>query len=311
MPLRSLDGIAHFPIALPVRADASDLVVEAVIGGVAATLALPGLKGAMVAPARIAGRDVPEILDKTVDDGWGYRASTSGLYYISYAAISFQLEDLGNLIGSPVLRAFGEAFQAWFEIVSDWATVLSGMLVKDFDKRSQDTLISVALESNRYTGTGGVRTIYVFAGSGMSAAQVREAFRHASEGEELPAEHKFLHASWGARIVNDSRRAVIEAGTASEVALASAITKRLAATGVSEDFVQKAIVNANGIAGLVSLYGSLGGELAVSRNKVGDQLASTRNRAAHAGYVPTREETDRAYEIARSIVLEVCPLTGE
>jgi hypothetical protein len=71
------------------------------------------------------------------------------------------------------------------------------------------------------------------------------------------------------------------------------------------------ILNANGVAGLVSLYLSLGGMLAVSLNRVRNELASTRNRAAHAGYVPARDEADAAYTIARSIVLGACPLAEE
>jgi hypothetical protein len=184
------------------------------------------------------------------------------------------------------------------------------MLVKNLNEGARDTLIDVALDTDRLTGTGGIRTMYVFAEPGMSAAQVHAAFGHASTGEELPAEHKLLHASWAAHLEKDSRRAVIEAGTASEVALASAVRRLLVAQGVSEGFIETAIVNANGVAGLMSLYISLGGELSVSKKKVADRLAQMRNRAAHAGYTPTWEETDAAYKIARSIVLEACPLPG-
>jgi hypothetical protein len=197
MALRTFDGIANFPTALPVQADTSNLVVEAVIGGVSVTLALPGIEGSTATPARIPGRKTPEILESRIDGRWGRRVSSDGLYYIGHAAISFQFEGDGDLIGSPEFRAFGEAFESWFEIVSDWATALSGMLVKEFDSRSPDTVISIEFEPGWTTGTGGHRIAYVFPGSGLSAGQVRTAFHRASGGDELPAEYKLLHASWG------------------------------------------------------------------------------------------------------------------
>ena len=111
----------------------------------------------------------------------------------------------------------------------------------------------------------------------------------------------------------DYRRAAIDAGTASEIALASAIRELLQAKGLNEEFIDQAIRRANGLEGLFTEYLSLGNpspvsrNVPVSRNTVINQLAHVRNGTAHAGRVPTAEEAIRAVELAHSLVIAVHP----
>jgi hypothetical protein len=112
------------------------------------------------------------------------------------------------------------------------------------------------------------------------------------------------------------RRAAIDAGTASEVALSSSITELLRAKGVPREFIEHLILRANGIEGLFSEYLLLGNSAPISRNKeispgaLKAQLAGVRNKSAHAGMVPSSEEAARAVELAHSIVTAVHPLEG-
>jgi serine/threonine protein kinase len=124
---------------------------------------------------------------------------------------------------------------------------------------------------------------------------------------ELPPDHRLLMQSIMALAEADYRRAAIDAGTASEVALASAITEILQAKELNAEFIGQTIRRANGLEGLFAEYLSLGNPFSVSRNAVMNQLARVRNDSAHAGQVPTPEEATRAVELAHSIVIAAHP----
>lgn len=133
---------------------------------------------------------------------------------------------------------------------------------------------------------------------------------------ELPPEHRFLMQAIMALAETDYRRAAIDAGTASEVALSTAITELLEGKGVPQEFIEQLILRANGIDGLFNEYLSLGSPTPVSRNKeisrgaIRDQLAFVRNKSAHAGTIPSAEEATRAVELAHSIVTTAHPFEG-
>ena len=132
---------------------------------------------------------------------------------------------------------------------------------------------------------------------------------------DLPPDHRLLMQSIMALAEADYRRAAIDAGTASEVALASGVNELLQAKGLNDEFIDQTIRRANGLEGLFSEYLSLGNPLPVSRNvpvsrnTIISHLASVRNGSAHAGRVPTVEEATRAVELAHSIVMAVHPYT--
>ena len=130
---------------------------------------------------------------------------------------------------------------------------------------------------------------------------------------DLPPDHRLLMQSIMALAEADYRRAAIDAGTASEVALAAAIHELLQAKGLNDEFIDQTIRRANGLEGLFAEYLSLGNPMPacrnvpVSRNAVITQLAGVRNGSAHAGQVPTAEEATRAVELAHSLVITVHP----
>jgi hypothetical protein len=49
-------------------------------------------------------------------------------------------------------------------------------------------------------------------------------------------------------------------------------------------------------------------ELTTSRGRIAGELAGVRNRVAHAGYRPTREEAQAALQVAIDVVGEVSPV---
>ncbi|MGV9563885.1 hypothetical protein [Streptomyces sp. NPDC003480] len=115
-------------------------------------------------------------------------------------------------------------------------------------------------------------------------------------------------SAWVAHLEDDTRRAVIDAGTSVEVALSLAIAAQLRTRGNPESFINKIIIKANGMVGLYELWTSLGNPSAVSKSRITKQLAEIRNPAAHGGKAPTAEQAEKAIEIAREIVYEVCPI---
>jgi serine/threonine protein kinase len=124
---------------------------------------------------------------------------------------------------------------------------------------------------------------------------------------DLPPGHRFLIQAIMALAEADYRRAAIDAGTASEVALASAISAELHAKGLSEEYIDQTIRRVNGIEGLFSTYFAFGPPSPVSRNKVITRLATVRNDAAHAGRIPSAMEAIGAVEVAHALVTTAHP----
>jgi serine/threonine protein kinase len=127
---------------------------------------------------------------------------------------------------------------------------------------------------------------------------------------DLPPDHRLLMQAIMALAETDYRRASIDAGTASEVALASAIHEELTSKGLNPEFIDRAIRTANGLDGLFSLYQSFGNNLHISQGNVRANLAGVRNDAAHAGRVPSREEATRAVELAHALVTAAHPVAA-
>jgi serine/threonine protein kinase len=138
-------------------------------------------------------------------------------------------------------------------------------------------------------------------------AQVRSVF---VPKIDLPPEHRLLMEAIMALAETDYRRAAIDAGTASEVALSSAIYNELASRGLNPEFIDRTIRIANGLDGLLSVYQSFGHTLPVSQGNVRANLAGVRNDAAHAGRVPSPEEATRAVELAHVLVTAAHPFAA-
>lgn len=120
--------------------------------------------------------------------------------------------------------------------------------------------------------------------------------------------HALLVQSEQGRWHDERREAVIDAGSAAEVALSSSITRTLMAQGLPKSLVEPVISQANGLADLLRLNGDLGNVLGVSRSAVLSNLANPRNRAVHTGERPSGEATLKAVNTARLVVEDADPL---
>lgn len=126
---------------------------------------------------------------------------------------------------------------------------------------------------------------------------------------DLPPGRRLLMQAIMALAETHYRRAAIDAGTASEVALASAISDELQEKGLNPEYIERTIQTANGLVGLYSLYSSLGRTLPVSLGNVRVNLAGVRNNAAHNGRIPSAEEATLAVEIAHAVVTAAHPFS--
>jgi hypothetical protein len=206
------------------------------------------------------------------------------------------------------VTTIGEAFYGWFDFVRSWASAWSHWPVGDVTSSQVDALFFMTPKKQPY-GTGGFLKTTGFAGIlPLNGSQVASAFTKASREERLPVEHSLLLAARMAELRRDYRQAVIDAGTAAEVALGTAISNELHSSSSAPNYVERVIVQANGLTGLMSLYMSLGNTPGESKGKVTTGLAELRNKAAHGGYVPTSDEARLAITQSRKLVEEASPL---
>jgi serine/threonine protein kinase len=137
--------------------------------------------------------------------------------------------------------------------------------------------------------------------------QSKLAFTKISPEIGLSSDHHCLMLAIIALAETDYRQAVIDAGTAAEIALRAAISHQLGAKGLNSKCTNLIIQRFNGLTGLLALYISFEYPLPVSEGSVKGQLANIRNSAAHAGRIPSLEEASRAVGIARTLVNTIHP----
>ncbi|MFD5628149.1 hypothetical protein [Streptomyces sp. NPDC127072] len=305
---RRYAGIASFPWSLPVDVDALGLVEHVTIGGHKVTMKLPTLGGGglLQAPTDHRGKPLPPQMLKAFEGKWGYRSSERSCY--GYAAsASILLYPHVEMHNSEQFNSLSDSFFSWFKVVQEWAATWTGTPLGNFDK-SHNSAFHIASGMNYLTASPVLmRTLFVEK-QPLSRAQLRLALRHASCGEHLPVEHRMLLSSTDAQLGGDLRRAVIDAATAAEVALASYISDALEANGLDREFIDKMIEAVNGVVALYELCTRLGGEPVISKGKLMNELARVRNLAVHGGQTPTPQKAAAAREHATTIIRALRPL---
>ncbi|MFE6163856.1 hypothetical protein ACFQ7F_33630 [Streptomyces sp. NPDC056486] len=285
------------------------LIERVRIGEHAVTLAFPSLQddGSLRASSDYRGKPLPEQIAQVAEGRrWGYR-SIDHLYYVSYASASLLLDPQEAKPDSPEFGALSKAYFGWFRIVQEWASAWSGQPLGNFDVSHESALHLPA--RGGYLSASPVQTRTIFIGARpLSRAELIGALRHASRGEQLPVEHRLLLSAHDAQSGGDLRKAVIDAATATEVALGSYVADHLRGRGLKSDFIEEVIEDVNGIANLHKLCTHLGGDPKVSQKRLGQELANVRNRAAHRGALPTPEEATTARGHAQTIVRALRPI---
>lgn len=313
---RRYKAIVRFPWGLPVSSDCLGTHLRARIDGRPGELSLPVRRGdeQLAAPVARDGKPLAVQLDNRVrsyPDAWGYPGNP-GTWYVKAAAVSLLLEPEEVSGATERLMDLQHAFVSWSRIVVEWASAWSRELMMGFEIDNDPILhvysddgVQLSLSNPRS------RTMIVRDVRPMNLAQLTGAIARASKGDRLPVEHLTLLYAEDAMAAGDLRKSVIDAATATEVALAATVRSRLQSkqNHLSSEFIDEVIKDVNGIANLYSLCERLGEETGVSsKTRLTTQLANVRNRAAHAGKEPTLDETDTAVELAMTIVRTLRPL---
>lgn len=321
---RRYSGVVNLSVDLPVVPEALGLRQRVRVGGRTVELALP------LAPDPATEQDEAAALEAPVDahtfgalhqrlrdsyaGGWGY-VSGARICYVQAAAISVALPpSQDSMATSKDLIALGRHLAEWLEAVRLWASAWvqvplvngGGPFSSTVHLADRNHLAGSGsfVASGRDRGSGPVLVLR----QGLDAAQVRAAFRWASAGDRPPLPLVLLLAAKQAQWAGDRRQAVIDAATAVEVALADQVRQMLHHHRVTGDFIDAAILQANGVVGLITLFNALGGNSPLSKAKLASEVAQPRNAAAHAGVTPTPEVAERVHTHARSIVTALTQL---
>ena len=125
----------------------------------------------------------------------------------------------------------------------------------------------------------------------------------------LQDDHRYLMLAIRELAETDYRRAVIDAGTAAEVALRWGISNHLQKRGWNLHDIDRTIRFANGLDELFARYRSLVPDkvLPVSETNLRADLARVRNDATHEGKIPSANKAVRAVEIAQRVVSAAHP----
>lgn len=200
----------------------------------------------------------------------------------------------------------GRAFDAWFEPVAEWLALWSGQGISMDESPSRRSRGYATMEPSGPTQTGWGLTgaVFIHHEAALAPADIAEACRRGTAGQPPPEPWRFyLRASRTA----DARRALIDAATAVEVCLATAIATRL--SPIANHARERVILNCNGLVGMLRLVESLDVETDSRVARVAHRLAGPRNDAAHAGRAPSSGELRNALAEVHAVLTKYGPIT--
>lgn len=211
----------------------------------------------------------------------------------------------------PALASrMGRQFDVWLALFYEWLELWSVLRIRQRDvepMHSRGQVFDHITDPPATTGwSGPLGMLYLYpAETALSGAMVKAAAERASAAEQPPPQWS-LYAR--ARRITDTRQAVIEAATASEVAMIRAVHGRFSASSpTARDLI---IHGTNGVVGLINLLEAYDGTTRADSlaGRVKGQLAGLRNAAVHRGQTPAKEDSDRAVEVAKDLLDRYTPL---
>ncbi len=248
-----------------------------------------------------------------LDQGWGYVGSQNSVdmaplaFWVAGLAIKVEADSNGEREPFEVANMLGSRFDDWYTEWLEWVSAWSGQpifLDTNLGIRTQAHLeVNDQPGDRSYTGwSGPLRARAVSSKHAVTLAMVRGAARRVSASERLPLAWRLWDT---ALLLRDRRRALIDAASAAEIALAGALRARLAGLPAG---AQESIINsANGLVGLVKLLEQIDGGTKQWK-AVADRLGNPRNMCVHRGADPTEAALSTALETARSILEIYDPL---
>lgn len=213
-------------------------------------------------------------------------------------------------------KVVGEV-ESWWDLVSSWISIFTRQDFVEIGKTGSGIRVGPVITwcgNDKHQRVNGSRdtSIPVVNDTGvdrLDEATLRRCLKLGSNGEQPPDEWLFIRDARSLVNAKQYRRAVIDACTATELSLTALIDAKLIADGVSEKDRKKKFKDHHGISNLTQLHKKVGAAGTLPKDLV-KEVGTTRNKAAHAGYKPTLQETDTAIKASVSVVEQAYPLTN-
>jgi hypothetical protein len=136
----------------------------------------------------------------------------------------------------------------------------------------------------------------------------RRTIAEANQGRQPPDSVLLLRDARAASHRHNPRKALIDCGTAVEVALSTAIRGRLSTVTVDEGAITRFLNKTNGMVQLFELASALGVSLPCSKNRLTTEIAEPRNTAVHQGAEPASDAARDALATATVLVQSLNPV---
>lgn len=324
---RVVEGVFRLPD--PVLFESNHLgVFHTTIGGLAVTLLLPSFVENKSDPNWHSVTEPPRRYPDPEPGGevdrahWGFAGgrstntdgTTTSNWTVMVARFRFTTPVANSDEASTnAAQTIYDALKPWWVIVSSWIELfthqnlnppvrerpqLLGQTVPFWSSRDGETPYTVSVASK---GTlKWPRSVNLVDGEVF-----QKCLDLAAEGLEPPFEWMLIRDARSLLLSNEYRRAVLDAGTAAELAIMRKLDDILSETSID---VQDALLAKYRMLGASSdLLTKLGGELPDNFRK---NLIEARNRAAHTGISPKIEQASAAVEAAAEMVEIAIPLAS-
>ncbi|WP_024805340.1 hypothetical protein [Nocardia sp. BMG51109] len=246
-------------------------------------------------------------------------------YSVGGTAQSAQIRDIHywfEAVGSDediseTCAAIDDDILAWWERLSSWLDTYTGLNLLGHGNQETRFLGRQYLASTRHED-GTVRPVNSPGKAVMpwpkliqvpDSSDLARCFELAGAGAVLPPEWQYLRDAESWLHGGQHRRAVIDACTAAEIALAN--QAHLLMAGTDATVIEELLTRCTGVADVAKLVRTMGGrDATASRNSIENKLARIRNLAAHAGHEPNRVDARTAVEVAIDVVQHARPREG-
>jgi hypothetical protein len=290
-----------------------------VVGGQQITITLPRLgadsqsliEPEWAVPPREVGDDIPTwgtiVSSREPHEGQPRKAITALVQSVRIAAEVPNGED-----GTREMKAVVVGLSAWWSALRDWIEVASDQEL-NLHTRPWGTgghgLSMWALDDDQYRRHAVVapQTISVELprpqDPELTSELLQRCMTAAGDERVIPLAWKMLRDARRFRRSGEYRRAVIDAGTAAEVAMTGRIDGLL--SGVPAEVSSALLRKYQTLSGRTDLLKRLGGE---APERFQQKLAEPRNDAAHEGSEPSYVDTCAALEAAADVVSAALPI---
>lgn len=315
---RRIEGIVHFPS--PLRCLAQMLGAELVVSlaDINGILALPGSSSPTndgpfqrwLSPPPGASS---QLLAGRSNEMWGFdginndRARAAAKVHA--AVMYFDLPD--SFSDDEVKErgeSIGEAYERWLTLFWQWLEALNEVSYLDPNHRTNKQEIQLRglmQDGYRQANITSMDVTLIMGLPPASEETLGVAIRLASEDLEVPLEHRLLAEARSALRLGDHRQAILDASTATELALNNSVDRELATSGLTAN-AQTLLDSAYRMLGnRVKLAGALGIALPP---RLRERLVEPRNRVMHRGLEVDQSGAVDAVAASAEVIRALSPL---